>query len=292
MMYVALSRSRDEIALITTSDSGGNLDLIMSGLDTAAVVFEPVWYNAEVDLLKPLIKAAVPQRARDLQIEQVNLSFDDLTIADLHDFHLCPARFRFKFYEGHPGFADEITENECILSLIHHVLKTGDFNTSNLIRIEPSLSSKKVQEAVDYAKTFLNSSAFSSLFESKNLVFGQPATHNHNGTFLRGSIDLSDSENIFILDTYESAPDDFYLIRAWALSRASGKTNVYVLSLSNEKILKFRESDLADFEQNLQPISDALNRRDFMPNPSLFKCRHCQYKAICETRMVENKETL
>lgn len=288
LMYVALSRSRDEIALTTTSDSGGNLDLLMPGLNAAAVTFEPVWYNSEVDLLKPLIKPATPQRARDLQIEQVNLTFDDLTISDLHDFHLCPARFRFKFYEGHPGFADEIIENERFLSLIHHVLKTGDFNTSNLIRIEPSLSSEKVREAVNQAKSFLNSSAFSSLFESQNLLFGQPATHNYNGTFIRGNIDLSDSENIFVLDTYESVPDDFYIMRAWALSRASRKQTVYVLSLRNERVFKFNESDLLDFEQKLQLVFDALNRRDFTPNPSSFKCRYCQYKAICEAASVEN----
>lgn len=113
------------------------------------------------------------ERARDLQIEQVNLSFDDLTITDLHDFHLCPARFRFKFYEGHLGLNDEIVENERFLRLVHHIIKTSDFETSNLIRIEPLLSSEKIREAVDFAKTFLTSSAFSHLFEIENLLFGQ-----------------------------------------------------------------------------------------------------------------------
>lgn len=79
---------------------------------------------------------------------------------------------------------------------------------------------------------------------------------------------------------------------AWALSRASGKANVYVLSPINEEILKFSESDLYDFEQKLQPLFDALNRRDFTPNPSLFKCRCCQYKAICEAKVMENNEAL
>ena len=292
LMYVALSRSRDEIALTTTSDSGGNLDLLVTGLNAAGVTFEPVWYDPEKDLLKPSIKTAVPQVLRELQIEQVNISFDDLTIADLHDFHLCPARFRFKFYEGHPGFEDEIVENERFLRLIHHVLKTGDFNTSNLIKVEPQLSSEKIQEAVDYAKNFLNSSVFSGLFKSQNLVFGQPAIHNYNGTFLRGNIDLSDSENIFVLNTYESVPDDFHIMRAWALSRASGKKSVYVLSLTNEEILTFNESDLLDFEQKLQMVFEALNKRDFTATPSLFKCRFCQYKTICEVKTTDNPKML
>lgn len=292
LMYVALSRARDEIALTTTSDTGGNLDLLMPGLNNASVVFEPVWYDPEVDLLKPLIKTAVPQRASHLQIEQVNLSFNDLTIADLHDFHLCPARFRFKFYEGHPGFEDEIVENERFLRIIHHALKTGDFDISKLTRIEPLLSSERIQEAVDHAKTFLNSSAFSNLFDRQNLVFGQSATYNYNGTFLRGNIELSDLEKILILDIYESFPDNFYAFQAWALSRASGKRNVYVMSLVNEKVLSFGENDLLDFEQRIQPVFDALNKRDFSPNPSLFKCGSCRYKPVCEAKTVENEELL
>jgi len=292
LMYVALSRSRDEIALTTTSDSGGNLDLLMPGLSAAAVGFEPVWYNSEVDLLKPLMKNEAPQRLRDLQIEQVSLTFDDLTITDLHDYHLCPARFRFKFYEGHPGFEDEIVENERFIRLIHHALRTSDFDISNLVRIEPLLSSEKIKEAVDYAKAFLSSSVFSNLFETQNLTFGQPATYTYNGTFLRGVIDLSDSENIYVLENQESVPDDFHILKAWALSRASGKSNVYVLSLTNEEIINFNESHFLDFEQKLQPIFDALNKRDFTPNPSLYKCRLCQYKAICEAKTVEDKETL
>jgi ATP-dependent helicase/nuclease subunit A len=288
LLYVALSRARDQVVLTTTSDTGGSLDLLMPGLKAGGIQFEMVPFDPELDLLRPLIKSDSVYFERELQLEQIDLVFNDISIFDLNDFHLCPARFRFKFYEGHPGFDDEITNNERILRLVRYALKFNIFDIDRLSSVEPLLALDKVREAVTYSKAFLVEPDLINLYEPTEVIFDNAIEYNYNDVLLRGTADIIGKDHVLLLDLSSNFLSEMHLMKAWAVAKATGKKKVQVISLENNEIHTFNEMDLQAIEMKVSPILENLNKRIFNATPTPDICGHCLYKLVCQDSKIDS----
>lgn len=284
VLYVALTRARDHLIICSTEAKGGGLNLLRPGLDAADVYFEPILFDAELDLLQPPVDPPDYDHPEEERVGSVGFPFRELPILALSDYGVCPARFRFNHYEGHPGGNDEISLAERVARLVRKSFELDISDERRLARYDPTLALEQVHEALRYAKRFREDPAFELLRGDGVVMRPSQVTLEYGVISLRGMADLVGPDFVATLDCSHSALPEHGLIKLWAYAEAVGKPVAHFVSLRHGLVHTFDAAALRDAKASVEALLRNLQDGQYAPRPSAAACNCCLYAGICEDK--------
>lgn len=284
IMYVALTRARDKVILCSTEAKGGGLDLLLPGLEAAKVGVEPIPFDPELDLLRPPANPPAFADPTEVYAEPVVFIFKELPLLALQDYDLCPARFRFNYLEGHPGFDDELSLIERVAKLARKAIELNLADEQGLARFDQSVPAESVREALDLAGHFHCYPAFGALQDDGVEVRPHTFELNFSGVVLHGTGDIVGKDFVAALDCSHQVPMEHHRVKLWAYAKAMGKPMAHLALLRHNRILTFDAKALSETEIYVDNMLKNLFKNQYQASPSLSVCSHCLYGKVCEDR--------
>jgi DNA helicase-2/ATP-dependent DNA helicase PcrA len=105
-----------------------------------------------------------------------------------------------------------------------------------------------------------------------------------------GSIEILDYKTGSVPQDEKYLEKDQLLIYQLAANRVFGEkvTKLSYYYLTENKVISFlgTEDDLEKIEQKIIKTIEEIRQSDFSPKPSLFNCKNCDFKDICEHRVI------
>jgi ATP-dependent helicase/nuclease subunit A len=284
IMYVALTRARDKVILYSTEAKGGGLDLLRPGLDAASISFEPILFDPELDLLRPPKNPPAFAHPKDVHAEPVGFIFKELPLLALHDYSLCPARFRFNYLEGHPGFDNELSLIERVAKLARKAIELNLADELGLARFDPSVPAESVREALNLAGRFHSDPVFGALHDNSIEVRPHNFELNFSGVLLHGTVDIVGKDFVAALDCSHQFLLEQHRVKIWAYAKAMGKPIAHLALLRLNRILTFDAEALLETEIYVDNMLKNFFKNHYHASPSLSVCSHCLYGKVCEDK--------
>lgn len=284
VLYVALTRARDHVIICSTEAKGGGLDLLRPGLDAADVYFDPILFDAEIDLLRPPSDPPDYNLPEEERVGPIGFPFRELPIHALGDYCVCPARFRFNHHEGHPGGNDEISLAERVARLVRKSFELDISDERRLARYDPTLGLEQVREALGFARRFREDPAFELLRGDGVVMSPSQLTLKHGVINLRGAVDLIGPDFVAALDFSHSMLPEHSLVKLWAYAEAAGKSIAHLVSLRHGLVHTFDSAALRDAGTSVEVLLRNLQDGQYVASPSAAACSCCMYTGICEDK--------
>ncbi len=280
LLYVAITRARDDVILTATNDKGGHLDFLLDGLEAAGIEIETVEYDPQD--IRPFDQPSARRHSAGfkLQADPVGIGLHDLPVTALSDYARCPAMFRFRHVENHPGLGEGSDRARRIGWLTHKALELDIEDSDRLARHDPTLGRKEIEEALDLARRFRALPIYEPFREA-------PAKREEkvrlriSDLTLHGVIDLLG--DVFVLDyktDIEIDPDQ-YRFQLWAYASAAGREKAHIAWLRHDQVYTFNESELAGIEREIDAMAGSIVAGRFEATPSQKVCGACPYAELC-----------
>lgn len=280
LLYVAITRARDTVILSSAGDKGGYLDFLLDGLNAAGIDGEPVQFNPQdvqpFEQPVPSHEASGPEP----MIDPVGIGLIDLSISALTDYARCPAMFRFRHIEAHPGLGEGSDAARRIGSLTHRALELGIEDEAALAIFDPALESEKVREALDLARRFRTSPVFEK-FHDRAVKRESKVRLKIANLALRGSIDLLGDDFVLDYKTDRDVDPERHRFQLWAYARAADMKTAHIAYLRQDRLHTFNESALAEIDGEAEEMARRIVAGRFDATPSEKACGECPYAGIC-----------
>jgi len=280
LLYVAITRARDTVILSSAGEKGGYLDFLLDGLKAAGIDGESVEFDP-LDVLP--FEQPVPSldaSSLELMIEPVRIGLSDLSISALTDYASCPAMFRFRHIENHPGLGEGADTARRIGILTHRALELGIDDEAALAILDPALESVNVLEALDLARRFRTSPVFEKLREGAVKREAKVRLKIAN-LALRGSIDLLGDDFVLDYKTDRDVDPERHRFQLWAYARAAGMNKAHIAFLRENRLNTFNESALTKIDGEAEELARRIVAGRFDATPSAKACGECPYSGIC-----------
>jgi ATP-dependent helicase/nuclease subunit A len=283
VLYVALTRARDQVLLTSAEENRGGLKLLQDGLALANVALEPILFSDEDAVPQPM-PDSVPYEIPGLMfVEPAGVSMREIPITSLSEYALCPLRFRFRYMDGHPGLGEGPATGRRVGKLMHKAIELGIKDVKALRRYDPALQQEHVEEALNLAQCFQEDSVFSPFREvSKgreqlvNVRVGQ--------VMLQGVIDLVGDDFIMDFKSDQEMSPQHHRFQLWAYAQAAGKPSAHIAYLRHGHVHTFASEELDAVGQEVQNLLAQLHSGHLASSPSEGSCCHCPYGEICPDR--------
>jgi ATP-dependent helicase/nuclease subunit A len=282
VLYVAMTRVRDQLILTAPEVKGGGLDLLLPGLELPIELVSFVPELAQpVDLLKPQL----PIASTLMLLKKMGTGISELPVTALTDYSYCPKRFEYRHIYGHPGYRSEVGSNSNaaeIGRLVHWVLEQNILDVERLVQANPGLSDEVVQEILDLAQSFRESEIYASYRHGKE-SWEHPVSLMIGSMKLNGSIDLLGSDFILDFKTDRIIQPEHHRFQLWAYAEATKKPAAHIAYLRHDKVYTFDTQALSSIYQEATILIESIQSDNFSPTPSVEICGICPYTEICSS---------
>ncbi|QQS48558.1 MAG: UvrD-helicase domain-containing protein [Acidobacteriota bacterium] len=280
LLYVAITRARDSVFLTASDEKGGYLKYLLEGLDAAGIEAEKVAYDPRDGL--PFEQPVVNHDAsgRELLTDPVGIGMRDLPVTALTDYARCPAMFRFRHVENHPGLGEGSDRARRIGRLTHKALELEIDDADRLARHDSTLERKDIEEALDLARRFRVSKIYAP-FREATAKHEEKVRLRFSGITLHGVIDLLGDDFVLDYKTDNEIEPGQHRFQLWAYARASGRKTAHIAWLRHDQVHTFNDSDLAGLEVEIDAMARSIVAGRFEATPSQKICETCPYAEIC-----------
>lgn len=282
VLYVALTRARDQI-LLSATKMGGNLNLLLPGLDAAEVALEPILFDAN-HTLPPVLPETKPlPEPLHLLPGSLGSGLCELPVTALSDYARCPRRFQFRYLEGHPGLGQGAAVAQRVGTLTHLALEQGIQEASLLSRYDLTLPQENVEEAIAMALSFYENPVFQSVrqaIEAKE----ETVTFKIGCLTLNGVADLVGSDFVLDFKTGKLMDPQHHRLQLWVYAQAKKKSTAHIAYLRDGSLYTFSTEELQAAAHEAQIIVDNILADHYPAKPSEQNCTLCLYQEVCRER--------
>lgn len=288
VLYVALTRARDQLILTAAGPQGGSMDVLSPGL---AILGEPTAIPFSPTLAQPVASpvADTPSLPSLQLLHSGGAGFSELPVTALSDYALCPLRFRLRHVDGHPGYQSGSGTFQYALDLgrlTHTALELNLYQPEALSKHAPHLPLAVVTEAIELAQRFHQSEVYAAQRQQR-LQWEQPISLTVGRLTLNGIVDVVGDDFILDFKTDQTISPQHHRFQVWAYSQALNKPNAYLAYLRHDRLHHFEKGGLTELEQAAEALVLRLMDGEFTATPSPSCCNICPYSEICDSRVME-----
>ena len=283
IFYVAFTRARDRLILMSPKPSGGGLTLLADGLSKTvtprSVPFDPA-------LATPVTPVSTEKLERPSQrlLDAITVDFSELPVTALSDYALCPLRFKYRYVDGHLGYQSGNGPQKnamAIGTVTHKALELKIHCVEVLAKQAPDLPLADVQEALTMAQTFRTHQVYQD-YRSENLVWEKEIALKIGGLTLNGRVDLVGEDFVLDFKTDRTIQPEHHRFQLWAYSKATGKASAHLAYLNKNYLHRFDADRLAQIEEQAESLIERLMQGDFQATASEQSCGICPFQEVCD----------
>lgn len=283
VLYVALTRARDQLILTATDEKGGGLTKLQSGLEAARITIQPIAFDQELAQAPILREPPLPPEPHTWLINSVGSGLFELSVTALSDYAQCPRKFYHRFIQGHPGIGSGFGTARRVGTLVHLALERKICDVEKLAGFDVALGLESVAEALQLAKRFDQGENFAP-FRQANTQWEQPITLSIGRLTLNGIVDLLGSDWVLDFKTDQEFTPQHHRFQLWAYAQAMGRTTAHIAYLRHDCLHTFNEEDLQTTAQEAEILVQRILAGDYSAVPSPVNCSFCTYADICKVR--------
>lgn len=290
VLYVALTRARDQVLLTATGRHGRTprtpLDMLRKGLEAAGVAVTPIPYDETLATPPAPLDPPLPPLPASVDVEPLGPALYELPVGALTLYDHCPRAFEYRFVDGHPGLEEGGgTYAQRVGTLAHWALETGRRVLDVLQRQDPLLPPAQVQAALKMVRSFDLDSAFAAVRHADDAK-EVPVRLERGGLTLLGRIDrlsADDGPDGYVLDykTGTRVAPVRYRLQLAAYAAETGRRWAYLADLPGARLITFGPAELAEATSRMDAILAEIVGGRFAPTPSVDACAHCGYRRLC-----------
>ena len=279
VLYVALTRARDQLILTANSKKGGGLELLKPGLLNAGIPINVIPFNPELAKPPVLLEPTLPKVPSELLINSVGSGLFELPVTALSEYALCPKRFKYRFIQGHPGIGTGFNTGKRIGILTHLAIEKDirDFNV--LASFDDTLPSEDVETALELARKFENIADFAQFRkgEREHIV-----TLNIGKLTLNGIIDVLGKNWVLDFKTDQEVNPQHHRFQLWAYARATDSKTAHIAYLRHDYLHTFDTAQLEETAKEAEVLVEQILNENYSAVASDKNCSYCAYAEICE----------
>ncbi|MEO1375883.1 MAG: UvrD-helicase domain-containing protein [Cyanobacteria bacterium J06635_10] len=279
VLYVALTRARDQLILTANSKKGGGLELLKPGLENAGIPINIIPFD--VDLAKPPILPEPPllKLPSELLIDSVGSGLFELPVTALSEYALCPKRFKYRFIQGHPGIGAGFSTAKQIGTLTHLALEKDIRDIDILAGLNDNLSREDLETVLELAQRFDEVADFTPFKQgerekSVNLKIGKLT--------LNGIIDVLGENWVLDFKTDQETDPQHHRFQLWAYAKATDSKTAHIAYLRHDYLHTFDTSQLEETGKEAEVLVEQILNENYSAIPSDKNCSYCAYAEICE----------
>ncbi len=281
VLYVALTRARDQLILTATDEKGGGLTKLQSGLEAAGIIIQPIAFDQKLAQPPILQEPPLPPEPDTWLINSVGSGLFELSVTALSDYAQCPRKFYHRFVQGHPGIGSGFGTARRVGTLVHLALERKIHDVEKLASFDVALGLESVMEALQLAKRFDEVENFAPFRQAKT-QWEQPITLSIGRLTLNGIVDLLGSDWVLDFKTDQEFTPQHHRFQLWAYAQATGRTTAHIAYLRHNCLHTFNEEDLQTTAQEAEILVQQILAGDYSAVPSPANCSFCAYADICE----------
>jgi ATP-dependent helicase/nuclease subunit A len=257
LLYVALTRARDQLLLTSAEEHGGNLEM-------------PALPNIPITQL----------------FHNSGPGITELPVTALTEYARCPKQFHYHYVEGHLGYREGMGNFAAQVGTLTHLALEQNVQTLDaLIPMAQDLLVEKVAEALELAQQFRRSPTFEALREV-GAEYERSVTLALPQLTLRGQIDLVGRDWVADFKTDQEMNPQAHRFQLWAYAQAAGKPVAHIAYLRTDTLHTFTAADLQAIGQEARTIVQGIQEGHFEATPSENSCGSCSYGQICQSSSV------
>ena len=281
LLYVALTRARDQLILTATHESRGSLNKLELGLTAAGISLNTIPFDLE--LAQPPVppEPPLPPEPHSLLINSVGSGLFELPVTALSEYALCPKRFAYRFIQGHPGIGSGVGRARRVGTLAHLALERDIRDLETLAGFDVSLAKEYVDEALQLAQRFDQVADF-ALFQKGQWEL--PVNLNVGRLTFNGIVDLLGEDWVLDFKTDQEIDPQHHRFQLWAYAQATGSTNAHIAYLRHDYLHSFSIEELQTTGQEAEILVQQILDGNFLANSSHNNCGFCAYGEICDER--------
>lgn len=287
ILYVALTRARDYLVLTASDSKGNDLDRLKPGLEAANIAIRSIPFDLQQALPPQPSQIAVSQLSTaetDFLLTPSSSGIFELPVTALTEYASCPKRFQFQFLSGHPGLGETVNHGRTIGTLVHQALEQEIQDLETLACFAENQENLHiVEEALDLAETFRQSSTFES-FRGTARAKEYPITLTIAQVTLNGIADLIGEDWVLDYKTDQEINPKKHRLQLWAYAKALGVSSASLAYLRHDQVYTFNDSELVEAEEEATTLINNLQQGNYIASPSENSCSGCPYYEICEDR--------
>jgi ATP-dependent helicase/nuclease subunit A len=283
VLYVALTRARDQLILTATNNNGNGLELLKLGLDAAGIPINTIPFDSE--LAKPPVppEPPLPELPSQLLINSVGSGLFELPVTALSEYALCPKRFKYRFIQGHPGIGTGFSNGKRVGTLTHLALERGIRDIDVLASFDVSLPKENVETALQLAQRFDEIADFAPFQEGEREKI---ITLNMGNLRFNGLIDVLGDNWVLDLKTDQEIDPEHHRFQLWAYAQATDSKTAHIAYLRHEYLHSFSALELEEIGQEAETLVKNILNGNYSATPSAKNCQNCTYGDICDERFV------
>ncbi|BAY20683.1 putative helicase [Calothrix sp. NIES-2100] len=281
VLYVALTRARDQLILTATDESGGSFSRLAPGLMAAGITINTIPFNSE--LAQPPVppEPPLPPEPHSLLINSVGSGLFELPVTALSEYAQCPKKFAYRFIQGHPGIGSGVGTARRVGSLTHLALERGIRDLETLAGFDVSLPKESVSEALQLAQRFDEVADFAQFQQGQ---WELPVNLNVGHLTFNGIVDLLGTDWVLDFKTDQEIDPQHHRFQLWAYAQATGRTNAHIAYLRHDYLHRFSNEELQTTGQEAEILVQNILNGHFVANASHRNCGFCAYGEICDER--------
>ena len=280
VLYVAMTRVRDQLILTAPSTTGTSLDLLLPGLE-----LQPELIPFDPELAKPVdaVPPQFPTAPALMLLTKMGAGLSELPVTALTDYAYCPKRFEYKYVLGHPGYRSGVGSGAAEVGrLVHLAIERNITDRETLIQSSRDLSDEIVQEVLDLAQSFRKSEIYATYLQGAQ-AWEHPISLTIDSIKLNGFIDLLGADFILDFKTDRIIEPTHHRFQLWAYAAATKKSTAHIAYLRHDGVHTFDSQALSSIHQEAQSLIHSIQTARFSPTPSLASCDICPYTEICDS---------
>jgi ATP-dependent helicase/nuclease subunit A len=288
VLYVAMTRVRDQLIMTAASDSKSGLDLLLTGW-TAPVEMIPfdVQRSLPVDACPSLV-STVPS---SMLLQRMGAGLAEIPVTALTDYAVCPKRFEYCHVLGHQGYrVGAGSSGTEIGRLVHWAIEHNTSDVKTLAAVNVGLNADAVQEALALAQVFRESDIYAD-YRSGAIAWEHRVSLEVGGLRLNGAIDLLGSDFVLDFKTDAVMKPEHHRFQLWAYAEAANQSIAHIAYLRHDMVHSFDAQALAAIRSEAEGLVGAIQAGDFSPIASVEICGICPYSEICTSGIDSTTDT-
>ncbi|MEA5594796.1 BREX-3 system P-loop-containing protein BrxF [Rivularia sp. UHCC 0363] len=279
ILYVALTRARDQLILTANKENGGGLELLKPGLTNAGIPINIIPFNPELAKPPVLLEPTLPKVPSELLINSVGSGLFELPVTALSEYALCPKRFKYRFIQGNPGIGTGFSTAKQIGTLTHLALEKDIRDIDILSSFNDTLPLEDVKTALELAKRFDEVADFTPFKQgerekSVNLKIGKLT--------LNGIIDVLGENWVLDFKTDQEIDPQHHRFQLWAYAKSTDSKTAHIAYLRHDYLHTFDTAQLEETGKEAEVLVEQILNENYSAIASDKNCSYCAYAEICE----------
>ncbi|MBW4695681.1 MAG: UvrD-helicase domain-containing protein [Lyngbya sp. HA4199-MV5] len=281
VLYVALTRARDQLILTAAGSKGGGLDILQPGREGSVPVEE---ISMERDSLHPVDIEDSPPPSVPTRIltGAAGSGLWELPVTALTEYAQCPQRFRYHYLDGHLGYREANGNRGTEIGTVTHWALQHQIQALQPLSANFShLSLNVLQEALTLAQQFHQLELYAPYRHPEGLA-EHAMTLNLGQITFNGIIDWLTPECVLDFKTDQEPNPHHHRLQLWAYAKATERTTAHIAYLRHSQVHTFTAQDLTGLQDEAEAVANAIAKGQYLPQPSQASCSSCAYLEICE----------